>query len=111
MTREEALKKAINIVAYFEAHFAKSKEAREDAANIIEVLEQTRWIPVSEGEYPEAYTEVLVYDNSDYFIAWWTGIRGRWNSYNSNFDINTPIVAWMPIEPYKASPTGEEVEE
>lgn len=40
MTREEALKKAINIVAYFEAHFAKSKEAREEAANIIEALEQ-----------------------------------------------------------------------
>ena len=40
MTREEALKKAINIVAYFEAHFAKSKEAREEATNIIEALEQ-----------------------------------------------------------------------
>ena len=40
MTREEALNKAINIVRYFEAHFAKSKEAREDAVNIIEVLEQ-----------------------------------------------------------------------
>ena len=69
-----------------------------------------QWIPVSEGGYPEAYTEVLVYDSSDYFIAWWTGIRGRWDSYNSQFDINTPIVAWMPIKPYKASPTGEEVE-
>lgn len=40
MTREEALNKAINIVAYFEAHFAKSKEAREEATNIIEALEQ-----------------------------------------------------------------------
>ena len=40
MTREEALNKAIDIVRYFEAHFAKSKEAREDAVNIIEVLEQ-----------------------------------------------------------------------
>lgn len=40
MTREEALKKAIIIVSYFEAHFAKSKEAREDAVNIIEALEQ-----------------------------------------------------------------------
>lgn len=40
MTREEAISKAINIVCYFEAHFAKSKEAREDAANIIEALEQ-----------------------------------------------------------------------
>ena len=48
MTREEALKKAINIVMYFEAHFAKSKEAREEAAKIIEALEQElktgRWI-------------------------------------------------------------------
>lgn len=40
MTREEAISKAINIVRYCEAHFAKSKEAREDAANIIEALEQ-----------------------------------------------------------------------
>lgn len=40
MTREEALNKAINIVSYFEANFAKSKEAREDLENIIEVLEQ-----------------------------------------------------------------------
>lgn len=40
MTREEAIQKAINIVVYFEAHFAKSKEAREEAANIIEALEQ-----------------------------------------------------------------------
>lgn len=40
MTREEALNKAINIVRYFEANFAKSKEAREDLENIIEALEQ-----------------------------------------------------------------------
>lgn len=40
MTREEALKKAIIIVSYFEAHFAKSKEAREEAVKIIEALEQ-----------------------------------------------------------------------
>lgn len=40
MTREEALNKAINIVMYFEAHFAKSKEAREEMANIIKALEQ-----------------------------------------------------------------------
>ena len=40
MTREEALNKAINIVSYVEAHFAKSKEAREEAVKIIEALEQ-----------------------------------------------------------------------
>ena len=48
MLREEALKKAINIIFYFQMNFAKSKEAREDAANIIEALEQDletgRWI-------------------------------------------------------------------
>ena len=53
MTREEALNKAINIVAYFEAHFAKSKEAREEAANIIEALEQEpktgHWIDDNDG--------------------------------------------------------------
>ena len=40
MTGEEALKKAIIIVSYFEAHFAKSKEAREESVNIIEALER-----------------------------------------------------------------------
>ena len=40
MTREEALSKAINIVRYFEANFAKSKEARDEAVNIIKALEQ-----------------------------------------------------------------------
>ena len=48
MTREEAIQKAINIVSYFEAHFAKSKEAREDAANIIEVLEVLEQEPKTE---------------------------------------------------------------
>lgn len=38
MTREEALNK--DIVRCFEAHFAKSKEAREAAVNTIKALEQ-----------------------------------------------------------------------
>jgi len=40
MTRSEAIRKAIDIVVYLEAHFAKSQEARKDAEDIIEVLEQ-----------------------------------------------------------------------
>ena len=92
MTREEivnsmSLQDAIQVFkdtnAYGTMDIAKSV--------ILKALgKMPQWIPVSEGEYPEAYTEVLVYDNSDYFIAWWTGIRGRWDSYNSQFDINTP---------------------
>lgn len=40
MTRSEAIRKAINIVTYLELHFAKSKEAKKDAEEIIEALEQ-----------------------------------------------------------------------
>lgn len=40
MTRSEAIRKAINMIVYLEAHFAKSKEARKDAEEIIEALEQ-----------------------------------------------------------------------
>ena len=40
MTKEEALNKAINILIYWELRIAKSKEAREDAANIIDILDQ-----------------------------------------------------------------------
>lgn len=40
MTRSEAICKAISIIVYLKARFAKSKEARKDAEEIIEILEQ-----------------------------------------------------------------------
>lgn len=40
MTRNEAIRKAIDIVEYLEAHFAKSQGAKKDAEEIIEVLKQ-----------------------------------------------------------------------
>ena len=68
MTREEALKKAINIVCYFEAHFAKSKEAREDAVNIIEVLEQE---PCEDCISRQAVLDKEVYtETSDGWTGW-----------------------------------------
>lgn len=57
MTREEAISKAINIVRYFEAHFAKSKEAREDAVNIIEALEQE---PCDELDFVQPHKKISV---------------------------------------------------
>lgn len=71
----------------------------------IEVLEQTRWIPVSE-ELPKTNEDVLVYDGAYMFVAWYSRneIRQGWASYNSQFDGRyTPIRAWMPLpKPYKA---------
>lgn len=64
MTREEAISKAINIVSYFEAHFAKSKEAREDAVNIIEALEQE---PCEDAISRQAVIEVL--NKMDRYVA------------------------------------------
>jgi hypothetical protein len=42
MTRNKAIRKAIDIVIYLKAHFAKSQEARKDAEEIIEALEQIK---------------------------------------------------------------------
>ena len=40
MTKNEAIRKAINIIMYLESRFAKSQEAKKDAEEMIEVLEQ-----------------------------------------------------------------------
>ena len=61
MTREEAIKKAINILVYVEAHIAKSKEAREEVVNIIEALEQEP----KAGQYEKHidHTDCIWYSN------------------------------------------------
>lgn len=62
-----------------------------------------QWIPVSE-KLPETVDDVLAYDGSDYFVAWYEpeGPHMGWWSNDDTFDRYSPVRAWMLIEPYKA---------
>ena len=63
-----------------------------------ELLERTRWIPVSE-RLPNGNEDVLVDDGVDMFVAWYDN---GWDSTDHSCDPYTDIIAWMPLpEPYK----------
>lgn len=69
-------------------------------------LNASKWIPVSE-RLPEELVDVLAYDGVDMFVTFLR--KGRWASYNSNFDIYTNILAWMPLpEPYEPQKREDE---
>ena len=63
------------------------------------------WIPVSE-RLPKNKEYVLATDGVDMFVAWHNPekeIYKGWYSFDKNFDVKTPILAWQPLpEPYKA---------
>ena len=105
MKREEA----IAILDGFKHNPLFNEQHFEALDMAISALSENKgeWIPVFE-RLPENNDDVLVYDYSDIFVAWYSGINGNWCSADNRFDEYTPILAWMPLpEPYKAEKGGE----
>lgn len=102
-----------NIEYYLITHTNESCEQEHAAiALAIKALEETdakrqgEWIPVSE-RLPENDNYVLVYDNVDMFVAWFS--ETGWHSSDSKFVLYTPIIAWQPLpKPYELKKGGAE---
>ena len=107
MTREELKKhceKQVEACEMWAKHNGEEPRGKiyEEHKLILELLEQTRWIPVSE-RLPEENITVLgttAFDDLNKTELY--NDCGEWKWYaDGNFDV--PIVAWMPLpEPYKA---------
>lgn len=115
ISREEAINELK--LAYFNKDLQSAKDdpcivdAMTDWAirtikNLPSVTPQTRWIPCSE-RLPDTTDEVLVTDGVDMMVAWHDYTLVGWASFDSNFDTDVPIKAWMPLpQPYKAESEG-----
>lgn len=88
---------------------------------VIEAAEETRWIPVSE-RLPDKLNDVLItfYDcPNEYDVAYLrttfnesykkSGAKNEWvSSMGETTYADYEVVAWMPIQPYKAEGSDEE---
>lgn len=108
MIRSEAIRKAIDIVVYLEAHFAKSQNAKKEAQEIIKALEQineeqNQWIPITE-KLPKNDDKVLVTIKAcgESYVAPSVFRDGKFFQMYLEFYAYKNPVAWMPFpESYK----------
>lgn len=94
---EEFIEKKMSIIDCMNAY-------TDEGVTEADVVEQPRWIPVSE-RLPNECSGVLVYcpKNDNIFLAYLE--IGKWYIFSPRCDepIDEPIAAWMPLpESYKA---------
>ena len=125
MTRESLRKHYARIMKAFE--FTPDRKIYQSSKMIIDLLNQTEWIPVTErlpenakhkGAFCPKYYVMTEYGvtegwyNPDvkcwYVLLWFMDVRfEEWNINIDKGDIpklvkNVPVIAWMPLpEPYK----------
>ena len=105
MTLDEAIERYTNNAEYERTHSNLQgcldfRQLAEWLAELKQLRERARWIPVSEW-LPEDRLYVLAtykyeYGLIDHGITWYGKAEDRWNA-------SREVIAWMPLpEPYKA---------
>lgn len=111
MTRKEAAEK-LKSLWYFlinNDYPQKDLDALKVAIKTLEQEPKTEWTPVSE-RLPEDGEEVLCFLESEEMAVLFR--RNNWGEYewvDGGFATGSyDVIAWMPIEPYKAESEGKE---
>ena len=111
ITIEDAIKE-LKDASYREARYGDKDNHHDEVMKRIEafdmaiqVLDQTRWIPVSEA-LPARDVNVLAYHRNESFdyqyVSWIDEYSGKWAGFIGN--LPDEVLAWMPLpEPYKES--------
>ena len=104
MTRESLRKHYARIMKAFE--FTPDREIYQSSKMIIDLLDKTEWIPVTERLPDEGYSVLVmrITDDSYKYMRVATYQGDCWMDDTDKFNKPNPhkVIAWMPLpEPYK----------